>query len=239
MRNILITTAMLAIFAGAFASGPAAAQDQLQNIVVTASRIDIDDLVAAPAIYRRVPADFVQVEVVYQSGTRDANERRAELSTMFDRLKKAVADAEGYALYGGTLGESSAPIDTVLFGDVYSSYATQGSFTLTLSVDTREGESFDKLMERAAAFVKAIKVAGRAEAYLGDEQFLGARHTDKHREALLSDLGAEVRMLEQVFGASKVTVEGLESRVITQPSGPLEMEIFIPYKLTVVAQPGD
>ena len=231
MRSFLITTALL----GLFAAGPAVAQEKLQNIVVTASRIDIDDLVTAPAIYRRVPADFVQVAVVYQSGTRDAGERRAELSTMFDRLKKAVAGAEGYALYGGTLGESSAPIDTVLFDDVYRTYGNQGSFTLTLSVDTRQDETFDKLMARTAAFVKAIKAAGRTEAYLGDEQFLGARHTDKHREALLSDLGAEVRMLQEVFGASKVTVEGLESRVITQPSGPLEMEIFIPYELTVVA----
>ena len=229
MRAILACTAFIALVS----AGPAA--EQLQNVVVTASRIDIDDLVAAPAIYRRVPADFVQVEVTYQSGTRDNAERRSELSTMFDRLKKAAASTDGYALYGGTLGESSAPIDTVLFGDVYRTYGTQGSFTLTMSIDTRPGESFDKLMERAAKFVKDIKTAGRTEAYLGDEQFLGARKTDTHRDALLDDLATEVRQLRAKFGPSAVTITGLESRVITQPSGPLEMEIFIPYKLTVNA----
>jgi len=220
---------------------PAGAQGDermLQNIVVTASRIDIDDMVAAPAIYRRVPADFVQMAVTYQSGTRSDAERRSELETMFDRLKKAAAGADGYALYGGQLGQSSAPIDTVQFGDVYSSYGTQGQFTLTLSVDTRSGESFDKLMERTSAFVKAIKTAGRTPRPIGDEQYLGARHTDQHREALLRDIGADVRLMQDVFGARNVTLTGLESRVITQPSGPLEMEIFIPYTMTVETGPG-
>jgi hypothetical protein len=235
MRNMLIAAGLL----GLVMAGPATAQGQLQNVVVTASQIDIDDLVAAPAVYRRVPADFVQVAVTYQSGTRDAAERKAELATMFDRLKKAITGAEGYALYGGTLGESSAPIDTILFDDVYRSYGNQSSFTLTMSIDTRPAETFDKLMERTSKFVKDIKAAGRAEAFLGDEQFLGARHTDKHREALLNDLGAEVRMLRQMFDASEITVTGLESRVITQPSGPLEMEIFIPYTLTIESASGE
>jgi hypothetical protein len=30
-----------------------------------------------------------------------------------------------------------------------------------------------------------------------------------------------------------VTITGLDSRIITQPSGPLELEIFIPYTLTI------
>ncbi len=219
---------------------PAGAQEmarQMSNIVVTASRIDIEDLVAAPAIYRRVPADFVQMTVTYQSGTRDDGDRRSELETMFGRLKKAVGETAGYGLYGGSLGESSAPIDTVLFTDVYSTYGTQGSFTLTLSVDTKPDESFDKLMDRTGAFLQGIKSAGRSEAFLGDEQFLGARGTDKHRAALLDDIAAEVKALRASLAPAKVTISGLESRVITQPSGPLEMEIFIPYRLTVESGP--
>ena len=40
MRAILACTAFIALVS----AGPAAAQEQLQNVVVTASRIDIDDL---------------------------------------------------------------------------------------------------------------------------------------------------------------------------------------------------
>ncbi|KJS25938.1 MAG: hypothetical protein VR75_09210 [Hyphomonadaceae bacterium BRH_c29] len=236
MRNFLIVAGFTALFA---TGGAHAQEGRLQSITVTASMIDRDDLLAAPAIYRRVQADFIQVDVSYQSGTRDAAERKAELATMFERLKAAVSKTQGYALEGGALGESSAPIDTVLFDDIYSAYGAQGSFTLIMSIDTRPGESFDKLMERAGKFVEDIKAAGRTEAFLGDEQYLGARHTDKHREALLNDLQAEVRSLQQVFRASKVSLTGLESRVITQPSGPLELEIFIPYKLTVETGAGE
>ncbi len=213
---------------------PAQAQEsRMQTVTVTASMVDAGDLRAATAIYRRIPADFVLIEVNFQSASRDPGARRSELETMFGRLKKSVAETAGFELSGGEIGESSAPIDTVLFDDIYNVYSNQGHFTLTLSVDTRPGETFDLLMQRATAFLFGIKTAGRSEAYLGDEQYLGVRGTDKHREDLLADIRQEVSKLQNRFQPATVTIGGLESRVVTQPSGPLELEIFIPYTLKV------
>ncbi|MEQ9315039.1 MAG: hypothetical protein RLN72_04250, partial [Henriciella sp.] len=136
-----------------------------------------------------------------------------------------------FDLLGGEIGEAPAPIDSVLFTDVLANYGTQGSFRLTLSVDTRQGETFDALMKRAQAFIDGVKLQGRAESYLGSEQFIGARNMDRHRQALLQDIAADIANLRGPLGASHVSVSGLESRVVTQPSGPLELEIFIPYTL--------
>lgn len=217
---------------------PAAAQ-RMESIMVTANRVEAEELRMAPAVYRQIPADFVLVAVTYQSATRDTGERRKELETMFNRLKAKAAKTDGYSLSGGELGESSANIDTVLFGDVYeTAYSGTGSFTLTLNVDTRKDESFEALMKRAEAFVDTIEVSGRAEAFLGDEQFIGARDVAKHRADLVSDIAAEVSDIRTRFGGltgTKVILTGLESRIITQPSGPLELEIFIPYTLTLEA----
>ncbi|MBY9065259.1 hypothetical protein K1X12_00020 [Hyphomonas sp. WL0036] len=233
LRFGFAAAALAAIFAL-----PTAAQD-MERIIVTANRIDTDDMRAAPAVYRQIPADFVLVSVSYQSATRDTGERRKELETMFNRLKARAAKTDGFSLSGGTVGESTADIDTVLFGDVYSAdYSGTGRFTLTLNIDTRKDESFEALMKRAEAFVDSVEITGRAEAYMGDEQFIGARDVAKHRADLMTDIATEVSNWRGKFGGltgTKVVLTGLESRIVTQPSGPLELEIFIPYTLTLEA----
>jgi hypothetical protein len=234
MMRFRFAGAVLALLLAAPA-GLASAQD-MERMIVTANRVDASTMRSAPAVYRRIPADFVLVAVTFQSATRDEGERQKELETMFKRLKTKAAQTDGIDLSGGRLGSSTSDIETVLFTDIYANdYNGAGRFTLTLSVDTREGESFENLVARAEDFVMTIKVEGRAEAYLGDEQFIGARDVTKHRSDLMADIANEVAGLRETFGAAgtKVTLTGLENRIITQPSGPLELEIFIPYTLVL------
>ncbi len=229
-----LKTALVALLLiAANPAAPAFAQ-AMERMMVTSNQLAESQRRSAPAVYRQVPADFVMVALTYQSATRDTGERAKELETMFNRLKAEVAANDGLSLSGGTLGQSSADIDTVLFTDVYQTdYGGTGRFTLTLSIDTRKDESFEALLARAKAFVNGIEMAGRTEAYLGDNQFIGARNVAKHRADLVRDIAAEVTSLKQSFRPAAVTLTGLESRIITQPSGPLELEIFIPYTLTV------
>ncbi len=217
----------------ASSTAPAVAQT-MERVMVTSNQLGENQRRSAPAIYRQIPADFVMVSLTYQSATRDTAERAKELETMFTRLKAKTGKTKGISLAGGTLGQSTADIDTVLFTDVYQmDYGGTGRFTLTLSIDTRPEESFEALMGRAEAFVDSIEVAGRSEAYLGDSQFIGVRDVAKHRADLVADIAAEVGGLKTSFAPARVTLTGLESRIITQPSGPLELEIFIPYTLTI------
>jgi len=219
----------------ALPAAPVLAQE-MERSIVTSNRMVDGGRRNAPAVYRRVPADFVMVAVTYQSGTRDTAERSKELETMFNRLKAKAAKTAGFSLGGGTLGQTTADIETVLFTDVYKTdYSNSGRFTLTLNIDTRPDESFEALMARAKAFISSMEMAGRSEAYLGDEQFIGARDVAKHRADLVADIAAEISGLKTSFAPAKVTLTGLESRIITQPSGPMELEIFIPYTLTLVS----
>ena len=153
MRKLAISLSLL-IASGLLSAG-AQEERSLQTVTVTASRIDADDLQTAPAVFRRIPADFVLVEVNFQSGSRDVATRKRELETMFKRLKTSVSGTAGYELFGGDIGESSAPIDTVLFEDVYQNYSNQGQFSLTLSIDTKRGETFDLLVRPFSAGLRA------------------------------------------------------------------------------------
>ena len=103
MRKLAISLSLL-IASGLLSAG-AQEERSLQTVTVTASRIDADDLQTAPAVFRRIPADFVLVEVNFQSGSRDVATRKRELETMFTRLKASVSGTAGYELFGGDIGD--------------------------------------------------------------------------------------------------------------------------------------
>ena len=225
--SLLVLSALIAL-----PGLPAAAQG-MERMMVTANRVDESARVRAPAVYRQIPADFVMVALTYQSATRDTAERRKELETMFNKLK-AKANTTAYFSLAGERSASQCRTSTRCCSRMCSRpIIPDRTFTLTLSIDTREGESFEALMKRADQFVKSIETSGRAEAWLGDSQFIGARDVAKHRADLVADIATEVRGLRDLFAPARVTLTGLESRIITQPSGPLVLEIFIPYTLRV------
>ena len=74
------------------------------------------------------------------------------------------------------------------------------------------------------------------ECYVGDDQYLGVRNIDVHRKTLLKQIAAEMKDMREIFGKSAVEVTGLEARVISQPSGSLIVDVFLPYKLTLTSE---
>lgn len=216
----------------------AQAQERMLNTVtVTAQRIDVDDLAAMPNVFIRVPADFIQFSLTCQSATRDAAERKTELETQFNTLVKWAADEAGYELFGGEAGEETIPLDTISFHEILKSvYGNRQTFELVLTADVLKDETFDGVKLRVTKKVEAMKTAGRVECYVGDDQYLGVRNIDVHRKTLLKQIAAEMKDMREIFGKSAVEVTGLEARVISQPSGSLIVDVFLPYKLTLTSE---
>lgn len=229
----------LRTWVAAFAFGalaiPAIAQDaKLNTIVVTGSKIDTEGLAAMPNVYIRVPADFVQFGVNCQSSTRDVTERKDELRGQFDKIKAWAAAGEGYELNGGVAGEETIPLDTLNFDEIArGQYGNSLTFSLVLSADVQKEETFDGVKLRVKQDIDSIEAVGRSECFLDDDQYLGVRNIDEHRKTLLRNLAVEVQNMKTIFGKSAVMVSGLESRVISQPSGSLILDVFIPYSLKI------
>ncbi len=234
-KSVTATIASLALSGLCLA---AQAQELRQNtITVTGSRIDVDDLAAMPNVFIRVPADFIQFGLACQSATRDASERKTELETQFNALVKWAADKEGYELFGGEAGKETIPLDTISFHEIQRTvYGNRQTFTLVLTADAMKDETFDGVKLRVTEEVEAMKSAGRVECYLSDNQFLGVRDIDEHRKTLLKEIAKEMKDMRTIFGKSAVEVTGLESRVISQPSGSMIVDVFLPYKLTLTSE---
>ena len=227
----LVTLALGAPLQAAFAQSGNAVQER---VVVTGSRIA--RAADRPNVVKRIRADFVLVDVVYQSATRDESERRRELETMFNRLKEADNKDPSIFLQGGS-AYGRIPIETILFSDILDEYELEDGYTfsLTLGTETRQTGTFDAVLARGQAFIDAIPLAGRAEAYLEENQYIGARNSDAHRADLLRLIATEVKDLKSVFGSSEVTVTGLQNRVVSQPAAALGIDVFLPYTITVKA----
>ena len=58
-----------------------------------------------------------------------------------------------------------------------------------------------------------------------------------HREALLRKIADDTKLLQSIFTSGgqspAISMAGLEGRVLYRPSGPLELEMYIPYSIVL------
>lgn len=232
MRPLLV----IALAAGLCLGLEANAQNErLESVVVTATRIDQDELQKAPHITLRVQADFVIFRATFVNSTLEPLERKQELSATFDALIKAAAKRDDIDLRSGEAGES-APIETVSFDEAYYNRGTNGSFDVVLRIDTVANDNFDAVRGRIEAFLESIPEIGRTQYYSDDEQFLGVSNPAKYRPTLIDAISAEVDTLSKSFSASEIEVSGLAEKTITQPVAALELEVFIPYDIHIMSK---
>ena len=95
----------------------------------------------------------------------------------------------------------------------------------------------DAIRARTEKFVADTPLTRRVEAVIGDSQFLGVSEPKKHRETLIKAIADDVRLMQSTFGGSQtpvsVSLTGIESRAMTRPVGPLDLEIYIPYSMSL------
>jgi hypothetical protein len=236
------------IAASAFAS-PAFAQDSNEMIVVTAQkRMSVDEEEAdrfvgvqgvLPYISIIAPADFVIFTVNLETGTRTPDEAQRELERTFTSLAQRVARTQDVKLEVGVPGNSSELETTEAREAIELGYGNErSSIPLVFKFAVQKDDTFRTVRARAEKFIAEIQLNGRVEAVTGDLQYIGVNDPKKHRQDLLKKIADDARSMQTIFatastGASSISLTGLEGRVRTRPSGPLEMEIYIPYSIVL------
>lgn len=229
------------ITVSAFALTPiiaAAQSDALQEtIVVTGMRIDSDNTSNStmPNVTLRVPADFVLFEASFINSDLEAKARKDDLEQAFNTVLHNDRERNDIELSIGD-SEQAYPIESATFDEIYSPYGQRSTFNLAMRVDVREGDTYDDVRARAEAFIDGVPEFGRVQSYIDDEQYIGLRNPDRYRPDLIAAIAKDVDTMSKAFKASEVTVLGLEKRTITQPTGALSLDVFIPYDLTIVSE---
>ena len=192
--------------------------------------------VAPPYVSITVPADYVIFTVTLESGTRAIDERDRELERTFTTLVARVARDKSVKLEVGYPGRSAA-LETTAAREAIQTQGDRSHIPLVFKFLTRPGDTFETVRGRAEKFIAGIEANGRAETVTGDLQYIGVSEPKKHREELLRKIAEDTRLLQSIFGspgnAPLISLSGLEGRVKTRPSGPMELEMFIPYSINL------
>jgi hypothetical protein len=190
---------------------------------------------ALPQISITVRADFVLFSVRYVTATRAADVREQELTKVFQAITQRVQRSnEGISLEIGQPGNSAA-VETASMKEVIIKTPNDQSYIdLVLKVNVRPNETFQAIRARTEKFVNDTPVNGRVEAVIGDSQFLGVAEPKKHRDTLVKAISEDVKMMQASFGSPvQVSLTGMEQRTMTRPVGPLDLEIYIPYSMSI------
>lgn len=231
-----------------FVAAPAFAQTDDEMIVVTASKrqsMDQDGMVdpvgagqALPYVSIIAPAHFVIFTLTLETGTRSVDEAARELERTFTALTTKVERAQGVSLEVGTPGDSSEVETTEAREVIEFGYGDRSRIPLVFKFAVQKDDTFRTVRMRAEKFISEIQLTGRTEAITGDIQYIGVTDPKKNREDLLKKIAEDSRTIQTIFagastGATAISLTGLEGRVKTRPSGPLEMEIYIPYSIVL------
>ena len=221
-------------------AAPALAQDlDGAEIIVTGSRIDSDDYSdAMPAVGLRRSADFLVQTVAIRGDSRDPAQRKREIRTM-------LADAVRRSERSGVELAYGSYIVTRLTAENLDEITLQNdnrpdSERITFLVKARLGgtQSGDQAQAQIDRFIESVPEVGRAQMDEWGDSTLSIVDPDSYRPQIAERIAEDAGAMASRMGANyAVEIEGLNMPVQWARSGPGEVLLYIPYRLTIVPRP--
>ena len=234
--GVVVAAALLAPTAAALAA--AGGEGQAAEIVVTAERRDYDPQ-QTPHVTLIRRADNLITEVKVVCDTRDPALRREELKqTLRGMIRTAARD--GQVALG--LGDAVVgAFDDTMLDAVIQPEAKTDTSSARVVIKTRvsASDSFDAASGRILAFIRATPKVGRTEVLRDGDWNLTIVGPERSRPALLGLIADDAKATAGAFGAGyAVTVDGLQHPITWYQEGPLDLALYISYKLQITPAPG-
>lgn len=209
-----------------------------EEIVVTASRLQDYDANTTPFVVLRKRADNLITRVTVICDTRDLSQRKNELrATLRNLIKASTADRQ-IAL--GVGEEVVGDFDDTMLDKVIEPDAKADTSKATLIVKTAlsPGDTFDGASARIKTFADRTPKVGRTEILFQQDWELTLVSPSQYRLEVARLVADDARRMAAVFGDGYgVEVQGLQLPVSWYQAGPLDLALYIPYKLTVRPKP--
>lgn len=231
-KPLIAAAAAATLLAGA---APALAQEGVDEIVVTGSRLSEYDPFETPHVTVVKRADNLITTVRVVCDTRDKAQRLSELkSTLRNMVRAAAKDgAVELGLGDEVVGRfDETMLDQVIRADGQkpdTSYAV-----LLVKTKVSAGDTFDAASGRLEKFVAGLEKVGRTEALLNGDWELTLIGPSRHRPEIVAAVAADARKTAAAFGDGYgVKVVGLEHPISWYQAGPLDLALYVPYKLEI------
>lgn len=222
------------LFAAALTlAGPAVAQG-VEEIVVTGSRLSEYDAASTPQVVLRKRADNLITIATVVCDTRDESQRKAELKATLRNLIRAAGQDKRIELAVGeeVLGDfDESMLDTVI---QKGGKADTSTATLIIKTSVSADDTFDSATGRIESFAERTPKEGRTEVLLDDDWELTLLTPSQYRPEVARLIAEDARKMAALYGEGYgVEVQGLQLPVSWYQAGPLDLAIYIPYRLNV------
>lgn len=228
MKCIVIVSA-----ATMLAASPAVAQG-VEEIVVTGARLSEYDASSTPQVTLRKRADNLITIATVVCDTRDESPRKAELKATLRNLVRAAGQDQRIDLAVGD--EVLGAFDESMLDAVIQKGSKVDTSTATLIIKTSVSaeDTFDSATGRIESFVGRAPKVGRTEVLLDDDWQLTLVNPGQYRPQVAKLIAEDARRMAALYGDGYgVEVQGLQLPVSWYQAGPLDLAIYIPYRLNV------
>ena len=180
------------------------------EIIVTGSRISSYESDTVPVIHLKRRADFMVVEVIIESDSRDAKVRRDEvfktLTALADRADRDQRIDLGIKRTFESDDDETQVVEPFSRNSIRDEILSGGAridtsrAIVVAKTPIEPGDTYDTAHARLAAFIKGAAVTGRATVTESDDPGLSIVDIGQYRTALLTMLAADNKSVRSVFG---------------------------------------
>lgn len=208
---------------------------QLDEIVVTGSRISGDDYSNIPAVTLVKRADFLVQEIRLTNDTRAADGRLRELRDTLRDLLASAARQPGMALgYGEEFLIPLTRPDQELPFDGAGKRPDTTSLSLYVKLALGPKDDVTASVERLAAFIRSARLAGRTEIEAQGDVALSIVKPERYRFEIIAQVAEDAKRLQAIVSAQcSVEIGGLSNRVSWRRSDVSELTLYIPYDVRI------
>jgi hypothetical protein len=230
---------ILAALAVLIAPSLALAQpSDVSEVVVTSEKRDqsINRVALIPHVVLRRRADNLITSVRVVCDTRDPAQRRNELKATLRNMIKASGGQIELGLGEGVIGRfDDSMLDRVIEPD---RRADTSQAVVVVKTHVTATDTFDTAAGRITRFIEHTPKVGRAEILREEEWSLTIIDPEQYRTPIIAKVAQDAQATAQAFGAGYgVAIEGLQGPVDWYQSAPLDLALYIPYRMTVQALP--
>jgi hypothetical protein len=230
MRMLISAAAFLA---AATAAVPAAAQDGMGEIIVTAQRASADYFNGEQTVLGlRRPADSALQSVMITSDSRDEDVRKREIGAMMETALKRAA-AAGVMLVTGDF--ELQEINLANYRDLPFGVGNRAdTSTVSFYVKSKLAGSTGSAQGRIDSFIKGVAPSGRSLLEKQGALTLTIVNPDQYRDQIIKLIAAESLKYAAFFGADYgVEVSGLNEQLNWAQASGTEVFLYIPYQFSI------
>jgi hypothetical protein len=211
----------------------APAWSQVEEVVVTGSRITGDDYSGIPAVVLQRRGDFLVQMIRLTNDTRAEDARIRELQQTIRDMVSDAAKKPGIALgYGDEfLIPISATASEVVLGTGGKRPDTS-SASVYVKMALSEKDNVPAAIANLTAFIRKAKISGRTEIEPEGDVGLSLVTPEKYRYEIIARITEDAKKLKSAVGPKcQIQLSGLSNRVSWQRSDVSELTLYIPYQI--------